>query len=134
MTPYFDEKPKPNASDRRYLPRWEVKNRVMFHCLDPADLYREAFTRDMSCAGACLESNKEVITNQKVHLKVFLSEDQAFEVDGYVCWSKREKARYSTGVHFTNMTPENQELLLSFAFALDKKKLVEHWFRGWDST
>ncbi len=133
MAAYVNEYSKLDTPEKRYLPRWEVQNRVLYHFDNPGTT-AEAYTKDMSCAGACITLGEEPKLNDKVHLTVYLNKNICFDVEGNICWSKKEKKSYLAGVHFSNMTPQTQDLVLSFAFELDRKKLAEHWFQGWDGN
>ena len=70
-------------SDQRYLPRWEVQNRVVYSS-DRDPYLHEAHTKDLSCAGACLRMHEPLAPAQKVKMTVYLSENISVKLDGVV--------------------------------------------------
>lgn len=53
------------TSDKRYFPRWQIKNRIVFHLDGQAQLH-EARSRDLSCAGMALVSQFPLTKEQKI--------------------------------------------------------------------
>lgn len=118
-------------ADKRYLPRWEVKNRVAYRLDNDREL-REGQTRDISCTGACISVNEYLKPNQKVNMTIYLTDGKSINLDGRVIWIKLSEYENEIGIQFENMESKSQELILDHAFELDHNKLVDYWFKGWD--
>ncbi|MBF0521812.1 MAG: PilZ domain-containing protein [Candidatus Omnitrophica bacterium] len=117
-------------SDQRYIPRWEVRNRVLYY-LDDEKVPHEGQTKDLSCAGACLCLNQVPASAQRVNMEIFLSEKKVAKLEGQIRWVKRTKDETQVGVSFSNVTIKAQDLILEHAFAISPKNYNNLWFRGW---
>jgi hypothetical protein len=117
-------------SDKRYFPRWEVQNRVIYHLEENPDNY-EARTKDLSCAGACLISRKNNPLNQKVKLTIYLSASRAVSVEGKIVWSQPLDGAFELGVDFENVNLKSQDIILQHAFEFKHADVVKNWFKGW---
>ena len=120
-----------SGSEKRYLPRWEVNNRVLCRTEDAFDS-TECRSMDLSCAGVCLVMRQRLEPAQKVKLTIYLTEAKAVEVDGHVAWSRVSGYGNLAGVSFQNTALEIQDTILKYAFEFKKNDLVQHWFEGWD--
>jgi len=76
-----------NGSDKRYLPRWEVENRVLYR-LDNESNPHEGQSKDISCTGACIRTKSKLSPQQKVKLTIYLSEASSIQVEGEIVWNK----------------------------------------------
>ena len=122
----------PKQAEKRYLPRWEVDNRVMYH-LENQSQIREAKTKDMSFAGACLTHVDGLSIDQNLKLVVYLTETKSIDLCGRVVWvQKTPDNEYWAGVQFYDISQQAQDLILEHAFELNRDVLVKHWFKGWD--
>lgn len=123
-----------SGSDQRYLPRWEVNNRVLYQLENEPDLH-QGQTRDLSCAGACIKAAKSTIPSQKIKVTVFLSPQTSVILEGRVLWSRAfDKKNIEMGITFENASPEAQDLILQHAFEVDRQTVVKHWFEGWNAS
>jgi len=122
----------PNRDEQRYIPRWEVHNRIFYQLMDDSER-REASSRDLSCAGICLQTDQEVAVNQKVKLKVYLSENKSIDLQGHILWTQQTPRGYLAGIAFEDIKPENQDVILDYAFEINRDDLVDHWFKGWQT-
>lgn len=119
-------------SDKRYFPRWAVRNRTMFRLHGENQLWHEVQTRDLSCAGVCLATDRNLVLGQSLRLKIYLSDEVVIAVDGHVAWIRAMDLNESLmGVIFTNITKEDQDVILNHAFDLNPEKLNDLWFKGW---
>ena len=116
--------------ERRYLPRWEVNNRV-FYRADPEANFQECQSRDLHFSGACLCTNQSLPLNQKLKLRIFLSDQIAVDVEGTVLWNKSVGQQNFVGINFYEISQKVQEKMLKYAFEVKKADMVRHWFRGW---
>jgi hypothetical protein len=123
---------KQDPSERRYIPRWQVSNKVLYK-KNKDHVYKECQSKDISCCGTCLFTDEELLPNQQLTLEIHLADDLAFCVDGRALWNSAVGEKFLTGVTFFNVTPKTQELILEYAFNFDKKSVVKHWFKGWES-
>ncbi len=122
-----------DSSEHRYFPRWEVKNKVVCE-LGSIATPVIAYTKDLSCAGACLCPQGTLASNQKIKLTVYLSESTTVDLHGTVVWSKNHNQDPEVGVSFYNTTEKAQKLILKYAFNLDKKKYVNNFYKGWEGV
>lgn len=124
------KKDLPPSDDQRYLPRWNVNNRII--CKLPKADVHECITRDLSCTGASLFTSAKIASKQKVSLTVHLTNLISFEVQGRVLWNKSADNGHLVGVVFEDVSQEIQELILQHAFEVRREDLRKHWFSGWD--
>lgn len=119
-----------DENEKRYLPRWNVRNRVKFSLQSGNDI-DECQTTDLSCSGACLRLSRSLIPGQTLKMKIYLDKSNAVEVNGRVVWNRiAQDARYA-GIAFERPPIEVHETILNYAFELDQKDVVNHWFSGW---
>lgn len=116
--------------DKRYFPRWQVKNRIVYHFEGQIQLHN-AQSCDLSCAGVSLVSQFPLVPGQKLKLRIYLFEDKSVEVKGHPVWVRETEEGYLSGVHFTDSTTEVQNKILEYAFEIKKEDVVNHWFEGW---
>ena len=133
MAPEKQESNGVDESDQRYLPRWEVKNRLLFQSEDYTNP-QEGQTKDISCSGACFSTNINLNTRQKIKLTIYLSPHTAVKVNGQVVWTKSHAGENQIGVSFYNIPQKSQDLILEHAFELKHKSVVGHWFEGWNGS
>lgn len=124
---------KNNNSEKRYFPRWEVATPVSYSSQDCPES-QKGYTKDLSCAGACIAAHEVFLLSQKLNLSIHLSQTKTVEVQGQVVWQNIFHPPYTTGITFYNTTDEAQDSILSHAFHIDKKKVFEHWYDGWGES
>jgi hypothetical protein len=129
---YYDSEKKMSFLDKRYLPRWEVKNRIAYQM--PENLQeQEAFSHDLSSVGICLRTAEPLPLDKKVKLNVHLTEETSFPAEGRVVWSQAvADGNILNGILFEKISPQSQELILKHAFEFNHDALVKHWFKGWE--
>ena len=120
-----------NSTDRRYLPRWEINNRVLYRLDDHGQTYIGCL-KDLSSSGACVHVDQNLPLNQKLNLTIRLSEVRIVNVEGKVVWNDDIKNHHYIGIHFQNVTDHAQQLILDHAFELNHEEVVNHWFKGWE--
>jgi len=130
MTDYINPSNDSSSLDKRYFPRWDVENRVLYKLQDEAE-HREGKTSDISCAGACISIKERFFPQEKVSLVIYLSTVEFVEITGDVVWHKNYGLKSQIGVDFKDMDEKTQETLLSYAFEVNKADVVKHWFNGW---
>ena len=119
-------------SDQRYLPRWEVSNRVLYQ-FDNDNEPHEGKTKDLSCAGVRIETGEKLVLKKDIKLTIYLSADISVTVNGKVAWTKPSKDHQSEiGITFQNVPEQVQETILQHAFEINREEVVKHWFKGWD--
>lgn len=120
-------------SDQRYFPRWNVNNRVIYRIeSSPDQQLRHGHSKDLSCAGACLYLKEFLPPQQKIALNVHLSPSINLDLRATVVWQKAEDLAYLTGIAFYETSDETQQQILEHAFQLERPKILEHWYKGWD--
>ena len=125
--------PSSRSSDHRYLPRWQVNNRI-FYRLEKHTKAHECQSKDLSCMGACLATKESLDPNQKVQLTIYLTEDQPIEVNGHIVWNAKTSGENLAGVIFDNLSLKSQDMILKYAFEIKKEDLINHWFKGWEKS
>jgi len=123
---------KTKGSDQRYLPRWEVENRILYK-FDHDNTMKEARSKDISCSGACFKTDEFIPKKQTIKLTIFLSEKISVQMEGSIVWTKTTSDGFLVGVNFTNTSHKAQDLILEYAFEFKKDDPVKHWFQGWDN-
>ena len=118
-------------ADKRYLPRWQVSNRVLFQ-LENDKQTHETTSHDISCTGACFASAKPIPVNKKIKIKIYLSSETVVAVEGQTVWSRLEDNQNLVGVIFSNTSQKAQELILKHAFEIKKEDMIKYWFQGWN--
>lgn len=131
MAAQIPQRDESGGSDQRYLPRWHAKNRILYQ-LDDEFSPREGYTKDLNCAGTCILIDRDLSIDQKLKLTIFLAPHTAITVHGNVIWSKQEDQYNEIGINFQDTTDEAQELILQYAFELNKSEVLKHWYKGWD--
>ncbi len=129
LTSQYDTKYDP--SDKRYLPRWEVQNRV-FYRLEKDPQTREGATKDISCSGARITTPTSLIPYQKIQLTIRLAEETFISVNGHIIWVKCSALENEVGISFLNTSAQIQEVILQNVFELNREKFQNHWFKGWE--
>lgn len=119
-----------SPNDQRYLPRWVTRNRVSYHLTEkphPA----QAQTKDISCAGTCIEAPKGLQRGQQVELAIELSNKVLVEVTGHIIWIKPGEKNDEVGIQFYNVSDSTQHTILEHAFEItgDPRKI---WFKEWE--
>ena len=122
-----------NSSDQRYFPRWEVSNRVLYQLERRADI-SQGKTKDLSCAGACIRVD-EPIDKQRIKLTLFLNGNTSIAVEGDVLWHRpSDDGNVEVGISFHELSPQAQEVILQYAFEVNRQEVVNHWFDGWNDS
>ncbi|MBI5416181.1 MAG: PilZ domain-containing protein [Candidatus Omnitrophica bacterium] len=119
------------AADKRYFPRWEVPNRVIYKLRDDPTP-RHGHTRDLSCAGSCLFLTEHLPLREKLSLSIHLSPKTSVDVHGTVVWQDISSTPYLTGVAFYETDDKAQDLILRHAFELNHDQVLAHWYKGWE--
>jgi len=131
MTPQNEENQGYLGSDQRYLPRWEVHNRVLFKVANRKEIC-EGFTKDLHAAGTCLCIDESILPQQDVILTIHLSHGSSIRVKGKIVWAKTIGIKPHVGINFHSVPHDTQDQILENAFELDRENIVKHWFKGWE--
>src|SRR5689334_3945545 len=78
---------KSSEMEKRYLPRWEVANRILYQ-LENEEKTHESSSKDLSCTGACFSAAQSLPVKKKIKLKIYLSNEVAIKVEGQIVWNK----------------------------------------------
>ena len=132
MMQKFSYPPPSSHHDKRYVPRWQVNNRVQF-AVDQRDKVHQGYTKDISCAGACLQlDSHSLLIQQKINLTIYLSDTASVQVKGQVAWINPKEDGCDVGVSFCDVSDKVQATLLDYAFEVNRQGIVNHWFKDWD--
>lgn len=120
-----------NIDDQRYFPRWIVAAPVLYkHQTIPQS--QNGQIKDLSCSGACVSIGEPLRLNEKIKLTIYLSPAEGIEVSGRVVWQCTSLHENLTGVSFYDTSDAVQSRILQYAFEIDKEKIIQHWFSGWE--
>lgn len=120
----------PFASDRRYLPRWEVDNKILYR-KEGDSSYSPCRSKDINCAGICIRTNEEIAVNQPLSLTVYLAEGIApVDVHGKVLWRIASDTENLVGIQFDQVSDKTSERIFDYAFEYKRDELMKSWFRG----
>lgn len=123
-----------NDDERRYLPRWEVRNRILYQ-LPNSSRINESTTKDINATGASFFSRHAFELKQPVKLTIYLSPDVTVTVNGHVAWSKNvDKDENLLGVEFDNVDNQVQNKILEHAFELGDDNLMRSWYKNFMKT
>jgi len=126
----FTKKEKPAEENKRYAPRWTVHANCVCQTNKGLTSY-EGHVIDVSCAGACFSTDRQLAINENVNLTLFLPDRGAVHVFGTAVWSKAVNSHHEIGIHFFNTSSEAQENILQHAVHANKQQMKDHLFGGW---
>lgn len=116
--------------ERRYLPRWEVSNKILYQREDEL-VAHECLSKDINATGACIRTTSEIKPNQKLNLTVYLADDiEPVRVHGKVVWYLNRNAETWAGIQFDAVNDKTGELIYNYAFEYKKDQLMKNWFKG----
>jgi len=118
------------TENKRYTPRWNLQDRSAYQ-MNIGSEACEGHLKDVSCTGACVETDQDLPINQNVNLTLHLPDRGAINVCGTAVWAKAVNSHYEIGIHFFNTSSEAQDTILQHAARANKRLLTEHWFKGW---
>ena len=123
-----------NSAENRYFPRWDVEDKIEYF-LDSTTHAYHGLTKNLSCNGACLWLSDDLYINEKISLRIHLSEDDIARVHSRVSWVvKMPDGSNVAGVKFYDVTTRAQELILKHAFTVKKDQFIQNFFSGWNNT
>lgn len=116
--------------ERRYLPRWEVNNKI-FYSKDNELNLNECRSKDINCTGACIRNEEKILPNQQLSLTIVLAENiDPVYVHGKVVWQLERGQEYWTGIRFDRVSDKTSELIFHYAFEFKREELLKSWFKG----
>ena len=116
--------------DRRYLPRWEVHNKIFFKAED-ATIPHECFSKDINSIGACIVTDQPLDLNKRLQLKIFLADDiRPIEALGRPIWNLGKENQHMVGIRFERITAEAKDLIFQYAFEYQRDDLMKHWYKS----
>src|SRR5262245_43081524 len=121
---------KPNPNDKRYLPRWKVNSRVLYHKQNNG-AFHECKSANINAEGACITTTEALPVDQILDLIIYLTPLVSIHVEGKVLWSVAKAQENMIGLQLINVSEKTQEMILQYAFDFNKDALIKHWFKGW---
>lgn len=120
----------PADVDRRYLPRWEVDNKILYRRENEVS-HHECRSKDINCSGACIRTDEEIPLNQELALTVYLADDiEPVHVHGKTVWRLSKEQENLVGIQFDRISDKTSELIFNYAFEYKKEELMKRWFKG----
>lgn len=108
-----------DRSDKRYFPRWQVKKLALCSFKKNTQTL-EAMTVDLSCTGACLQTNVPIPLKTKIKTTIHLSKTKTVQLTGGVVWHKPSKDGHLYGIKFSKMNTSSENLLFCYAFNINR--------------
>jgi len=118
------------TENKRFTPRWNLQGDCACE-MNNGSTVREGHLKDVSCAGVCLETDKNFPVNQNVDLTLHLPNGGVVNVCGKSVWTKAVNSHFEIGFHFFNTSGETQDTILQHAAHSNRELLTDHWFEGW---
>ena len=116
--------------DRRYLPRWEVDNKIIFQ-KNQDDIPYECRSKDITAAGACLRIKEDISLSQELNLTIYLANDiEPIQVHGKAIWHQKKENENLIGVQFDAINDATSDRIFHYAFEYRKSDLMKNWFKG----
>ena len=101
--------------DQRDIPRWKTQKRAYYREEDAPTIFRTQ-TMDLSSTGVSVQAHLDIPLNQKIKLKIYLSEMLNFETEGTVVWKTiMPDNRCFVGVSFDPLPERTQNMILEYA-------------------
>ena len=115
--------------DRRYLPRWEVDNKILYQ-KENEDTYHECRSKDINATGACMRTTEDITPNQQLNLTIYLADDiEPISIHGQTVWRVSREKENLVGIRFDRITEKTSDLIFHYAFEYKKEELMKRWFR-----
>ena len=116
-------------ADRRYLPRWQVDNKILYQAEEGAAL-GECRSRDINSSGACIRMPDDVPLQQRLNLTIFLAKDiDPIQVRGAVVWKAPHDGENWFGIKFDRVSEKTNDLIFNYAFEYKKDEVMKRWFK-----
>jgi len=120
---------KPANDERRYLPRWEVDNRIIYR-KNNEDTAHECRSKDIHAMGACLRSDYDIPPYQELDLTIYLADDiEPIHVRGRTLWRVARDKENLIGIRFERISDKISDLIFNYAFEYKKEELMKRWFK-----
>ncbi|MCA9392737.1 MAG: PilZ domain-containing protein [Candidatus Omnitrophica bacterium] len=119
------------GKEKRLHPRWDIENRVFFRRESNPDEHL-AYTKDLSCTGTCILTKEKVRLGQILKISIYLSEAETITLSAKVMWMRKADDLFCVGIHFVDITQDEQTFILQHAYELNHDTVVNHWFRDWN--
>lgn len=117
-------------SERRYLPRWQVDNKISYKLEEQPQPY-ECHSRDINSSGVCIRTTQNIPLQQKLDLTVYLAKDiDPVEVRGSVVWKAQRESENWFGVKFDRVSEKTNDLIFKYAFEHKREEVMKNWFKG----
>jgi len=126
----FMQDEQSNTGNKRYTPRWSLQGHSVYQ-MNIGSMACEGHFKDVSCTGACVETDQDFPINQNVNLTLHMPDSGVINVCGKAVWAKAVNSHYEIGIHFFNTSSETQDAILQYAAKANKKLLTDHLFEGW---
>lgn len=122
----------PSSSDQRYFPRWDVENDVYLHSDNEAAPFH-AKTKDLNCAGVCINTPHAFEPKQQVYMSIQLAPNKIVKAHGTVMWVRPQtNSQNRVGILFDGLNDQDKDMIFDQAFTIKPDEIVNRWFSGWD--
>ena len=118
------------VSDRRYLPRWEVHNKILFR-REEETACRQCLSKDINSIGTCIVTEEPVELNKPLVMTIYLADDiEPIEAVGRPIWNSVKENQNLAGVRFERISSKARDLIFQFAFVHKKEDLMWQWYKN----
>ena len=122
--------PPAKDSDRRYFPRWEVDNKIIYKMEDKPESY-ECHSRDINSSGACIRTSENLPLQQRLDLTIHLAKNiDPVEVRGLVVWKAPREGENWFGIKFDRVNDKTNDLIFKYAFEYKRQEVMKNWFKN----
>ena len=116
--------------DRRYLPRWEVDNKIRYQKENDAP-YQECRSKDINCSGACMRTSEDIPLNQALNLTIYLADGiEPIYVHGHTRWRVVRDNESLVGIQFDRINDKTSDRIFQYAFEYKREELMKRWFKS----
>lgn len=116
--------------ERRYLPRWEVDNKIIYS-KEAETLLHQCQSKDISATGVCLRTAQDIPPDAKLNLTIYLEENiEPIVVHGQVRWKAARGEENLVGIQFDRVNDKTSDLIFRYAFQNKRDQLMKNWFKG----
>jgi len=121
------------TGNKRHTPRWNLQGQCVYQ-MNEEPLGCDGHFKEVSCSGACVETDQNFPINQNVNLTLHLPGRGVITVCGTAVWTKAVNSHYEIGIHFFDISSETQDTILQYAANTNKALMADHWFQGWEGN
>lgn len=112
--------------ERRNLPRWELRNALLFKELEKETDFFKGFLQDINLVGVKVNLTMSFDVHTEIKLVIEIpGQAEPIFAEGEVIWQNAQGAEFPTGIRFTRFKPSDKERLLNHL----SSKIQKTWWQ-----